>query len=306
MGQGLDPRFDLHEGAKVGDPGDFPHQHLADSVLFGHHRPGIRLQLLQTERDLSVTVPHTQDLDRDRVARLDHVQWIPHPRPAHLRHMQEPLDPTTEVDERAVRHHRRDAAGQDRSGDHSLADLLGLLGLLLLQEDAPGDDQLLAVLLAFDDPERVALPDVDRRIGGEPGVDLRDRTEGTLPADPNLVAPLDGLLDTPLHREPGPEGLVQALPRDGSPGELVGELQPADRRDDDGLDPVPDLHLDIAVRIHQLLEVDGRLPLAADIDERDLASDRHDGPLDRLPLPVEFRRGRFPQHPGEILVILGI
>src|SRR5439155_4496850 len=168
------------------------------------------------------------------------------------------------------------------------------------------DDQLLAILFAFDDAERVALPYVDRWIGGEPRIDLRDRTEGTLPANPDLVAPLDGLLYTPLHREPGPEGLVQALPRDGSPGELVGELQPADRRDDDGLDPVPDLHLDLAVRIRQLLEVDGRLPLAADVDECDLPSDRHDGPLDRLPLPMEFRRERFLHHPGEIVLILGV
>ena len=216
------------------------------------------------------------------------------------------MDSSSEVDEGAIREHRHDAAGQDGAGDGRAPDLLGSLAFLFPKERAPGDDQLLAVLLAFDDPERVALPDVDRRIGGEPGVDLRDRTESTLPADPDLVAPLDRLLDTSLHREPGPEGLVQALPRDGSPGELVGELQAADRRNDDGLDPVPDLHLNVAVRVRQLLDVDGRLPLPADIDEGHLASDRDDGPLDRLPLPVELRRGRLPQHPGEILVILGI
>jgi len=75
--------------------------------------------------------------------------------------VEEPLDSTAEIDERAVRHDRRDAAGQDRSGDDGPADLLGLPGLLLLQEGASRDDQLLAVLLALDDPERVALPDVD-------------------------------------------------------------------------------------------------------------------------------------------------
>src|SRR5207247_804144 len=91
--------------------------------------------------------------------------------------------------------------------------------------------------------------------------------------------------------EPGPEGLVQALPRDGSPGELVRELQPADRRDDDGLDLVPDLHLDVAVRIRQLRDVDGRLPLPADVDVRDLPSDPHAAPLDRLPPPLDMPKG---------------
>ncbi len=279
---------------------------LADSVLLGHRRPGIDLQLLQPKRDLSAVAVYTQDLDRDRVARPDHVQRIPHPRPVHLRHVQEALDSTAEVHERPVRHHRHDAAGQDRSGDDGPADRLGLLALLLLQEDAPGDDQLLAVLFAFDDPERVGLPYVDRRVGGETGVDLRDRTEGALPADSNFVTPLDRFLDTTLHRESGPERLIQALPRDGPPGELVGELQAADRRDDDGLDGVPDLHLDVALRICQLLEVDRRLALAADVDERDLVSERHDGPHDRFPLPVEFRRGCFLQHPCKILLFLGI
>src|SRR5439155_21625591 len=142
--------------------------------------------------------------------------------------------------------------------DDGPADLLGLPGLLLLQEGASRDDQLLAVLLALDDPERVALPDVDRRIGGEPRVDLRDWTEGALRADSNLVSPLDRLLDTPLHREPGPEGLAQPLPRDRAPGEPVGKLQPADRRDDDRLDRVPDLHRDVALQIRQPLELGGR------------------------------------------------
>ena len=101
---------------------------------------------------------------------------------------------------------------------------------------------------------------------------------------------LDGLFDTTLQGESGPEGIDQALPRDGTPCEFVGELQAADRRDDDGLDGVPDLHLDVAVRIRQFLDVDGRLALSANIDERHLGSERHDGPLDRLTLPVEFRR----------------
>jgi hypothetical protein len=90
----------------------------------------------------------------------------------------------------AVREHRHDAAAQDGPGDGGAPDLLGLLALLFLQERAPGDDQLLAVLLAFDDPERVGLPDVNLWIRGETGVDLRDGTKGTLPADPDLVSSL--------------------------------------------------------------------------------------------------------------------
>src|SRR5437867_8986298 len=87
--QCLDPRLQLHEGAKVGDPGDLSHQRLADPVPLGQRRPGIGLQLLQADRDLSADVLHAENLARDRVTWPDHVHRMPHPRPTHLLRMQQ-------------------------------------------------------------------------------------------------------------------------------------------------------------------------------------------------------------------------
>ena len=80
------------------------------------------------------------------------------------------------------------------------------------------------------------------------------------------------------------------------------ELQAADGRDDDRLDDVADLYVDVSVRIRQLLDVDGRLALSADVDERDVRPDGHDGPLDRLALLVGDRLERLVEHPGEVLL----
>jgi hypothetical protein len=146
---------------------------------------------------------------------------------------------------------------------------------------------------------------VYRRLGRETGVDLRDGTKRALPGEAHLVSSLDRFLDPPFDGKTAPEGIFEALPRDGAPGELVRELQTADRRNDDRLYSVPDLHLDVAVRIRELLDADGRLALSTDVDERHLRPDRHDLALARLSLAVELRRERFLQHACEVLRFLG-
>src|SRR5206468_9629321 len=111
------------------------------------------------------------------------------------------------------------------------------------------------------------LPDVDRWIGGEPVVDLRDRTEGALTGEAYLVASLARLLDPSVDRQPGPERVDRTLARDGAAGQFVGKPQPARRRDHDGLDGISDFRMDVAVRIGQLRDVDGGFALPADVDE---------------------------------------
>src|SRR5262245_49965714 len=193
--------------------------------------------------------------------------------------MEQALDSSSKIDEGAVPEDRHDAAGQDGAWNDGPADLLGLLGFLFLEEGAPRYHQPFALLFEFENPERVDLPHVDRGIGGEAGVNLRDRAEGPLPGNPDLESPLDLLSNASLHGEPGPECFAQSLPRGGTSGELVGERQSADRRDHQGLDSVSDLCPEVAIRIPQLLEGDGGFALSPDVDECHFRPDRHDGPL---------------------------
>jgi hypothetical protein len=59
-----------------------------------------------------------------------------------------------------------------------------------------------------------------------------------------------------------------------------------------------------SILIGELLDVDGRLALAADVDERHLRSDRDDRPFDRLPLVEPLRLQRGLEHPREIVVLI--
>ena len=64
------------------------------------------------------------------------------------------------------------------------------------------------------------------------------------------------------------------------PGQFVGKLQTSSGGDNDGLHGVADLHLDRAVRIGQVLELDRRLALSANVDESNVRSQSHDLPFD--------------------------
>ena len=226
-----------------------------------------------------------------------------HARPAHLRDVQQALDPAAQIDEGAVGADRDDPAGKVGAGHDGAADLLGDLPLFFLEDRAPGDDQVLAVTAELDDAEGVDLPLVNRGVFGEGVVDLRDRAEGALSADTDLEAALDRLLDPPLDGEPGPVSVVQLLARGGASGQLVRQLQSAPGGDDDALDDVADLHVEIAVGVDQLLEVDGRLALAPDVDEGDLLADGDDPALDRLAFLEDNRlEGRL-EHALEVLFL---
>ena len=60
---------------------------------------------------------NAQDLDSDLVTGFDHLQRVRYAGPAHLGHVQQPLDAAAEIDEGAEFAHRRDPPGQDGSFD---------------------------------------------------------------------------------------------------------------------------------------------------------------------------------------------
>src|SRR5439155_21008092 len=140
---------------------------------------------------------------------------------------------------------------------------------------------------------------------GPHDVELRERAEGALPRDTYFVPALHFLLDFSFHGKPGAERVFELTRGRGTSCEPSGKRQPSGRRHDDSLNAIANGDLERAVVVFQLGEVDRRLPLAADADERDLAANRHDRALERLALLDPLRFGRRLEHRSEVFVGLG-
>ena len=247
-----------------------------------------------------MSVVHAQDLDGDRLAGRDDLRRVRHARPPHLGDVEQALHAAPEVDEGAELAHGGDATGQHRAGDDRLPDFGGLRALLLLEQRTPRDDEVPAALPVLDDPERVDVSFVLRRVRGPEDVDLRHRAEGALAGDAHFVPALHDALDLAFHREAGAERVLELPVGRGPPRQLPGERQSPRGRHDHRLDAVADRDLESAVVVLQLGDVDCGLALAADVDERDLRADRDDRALDGLPLLEAPRLARRLEHRGEI------
>src|SRR5207342_990964 len=108
--------------------------------------------------------------------------------PSHFRYVEQALHAGAQVDEGAELAHRGDPAGQDGAGHDRATDAGRASSLLLLEQRAPRDDHVPAAFLVFDDPELVDMADVLRRIRRADGIDLRERAERPLAADPHFVS----------------------------------------------------------------------------------------------------------------------
>jgi hypothetical protein len=105
-----------------------------------------------------------------------------------------------------------------------------------------------------------------------------------------------------LHGQAGVERIFE-LPLGCRPArQLAGEGQPADRRHQHRLNAVTDRHLQRAVRVLELGEVDDGFPLPAHVDERDLGTNRHDPAFEGLAVLEPLRLQRSLEHRGEIFV----
>ena len=210
MSQSLDARLKLHERAELRDARDSPRQPLAHFVRLSHSRPGIGGELFQPERYLLLLPVHAQYLDRNLLARFDNLRRVRYAGPRHLGHVEQALDTCAEIDERSEVADGSDMAGQDGVGNDLVADLRGVCPLLLLEECAPGDDDIFAAFLALDDAELVDMPFVRRRVRAAE-VDLGNRAERATPADAHLVAALDRPFHLSFHWQATLKGNLELL-----------------------------------------------------------------------------------------------
>jgi len=142
--------------------------------------------------------------------------------------------------------------------------------LLLFLQGAPRHDEVLAALPVLDDPERVDVPFVIRRGCIADDVDLGQRTEGALAGDAHFVSALHRPLDLAFHGEAGAERVFELPIGHGAARELPGKRQTSLGRDHHRLDAVADGDVEEALVVLQFADLDLRLALAADVDERHL------------------------------------
>jgi len=135
------------------------------------------------------------------------------------------------------------------------------------------------------------VPDVRRGIRRPGDVDLRDGTERTLASDAHFETTLDLALDLAFHRKASLKRLFELPIACGSARKLAGECQTAGRRNDDRVNTVANRCFQRAVVVFELVEVDDRFALAADVDERDVVTKADDRSFNGLALFVLLRLG---------------
>ena len=148
--QALDARLELDERAEVHDLRDLSLDHRPAGVFLGDVLPRAGRELLEAERELARGLVDLEHLDLHLVADLDQVVDLGDARPAHLADRQQAVD-AAEVDERAEVFDRPDDAVADLAFFEGGPGLLALLGALLLQQLAAGDDQVLLALVGLGD-----------------------------------------------------------------------------------------------------------------------------------------------------------
>ncbi len=289
VGEPLQTRRDLDEGAERLEPHDAPLDPRARGEALGGVLPGIALEGLARQRDALAVLGvlgglDLEHLDLDLLADLEHVLGMGGPRKADLAHVEHALE-AAEVDEGAVVGERRHLAAHHGSRRQAGAGLLGLGLGLLLEQGAPRQHDVrtaaAAPLLVARDLEGEPLADEPLGVVDVAQLELGERTEGAQAGDLHLDAALDHGGDQALDRDAALVGRDQ-LGRDllaspDAPPEHQGAglgIDPRHLR----FDRVADGDGQRPLGIGDLGELDDPLGLAAEVDERRFRADRDDLP----------------------------
>src|SRR2546428_629255 len=259
--QALDPGLHLDEGAVVGEADDLARDARARRILLRGVRPGVLLDLLQTEAD---ALGGRIELEHDHaqlVADVEHLARVPDAAPAHVGDVQEAVD-AAQVDEGAVVGQVLHDAGEDGALLQLLEGVLLQRLPLLLQQDAPAEHDVAALLVELDHLELELLADQLAATADRPQVHLRPGVERLHPhadREPALHAPDDGPLAEVVSLARGGD----LVPDAHLVGLLLGEDDHARvvlARLEQHLHRIAHLHVGLAADEPELL--DGNLALA--------------------------------------------
>ena len=288
--QSLDPLLQLHEGAVVGDRHNLAAHPRADRIAVLDVRPGVRQQLLQSQRDALPVPVDVQHLDIEAAPDRHHLGRMADAAPGHVGDVKQSVQ-TAQIDEGAevgdVLHHPL----ADLSGQKLLHQCGALLLPLALEDHPARHDDVAAALVELDDHELVGLADQVLDVGDPSQRDLRAREEGVDAHDVDGHTALDLAGQEPLDR---PVVLVRVL--DELPD--AQEVRLLLRQDNHPVFVLKaleeDFHLlarlDLA-RVLEFVERDGTLTLEAELeDDGGLGDSQHSG-LDDLSFANIAARG---------------
>src|SRR3989454_8257177 len=275
--------LELDERAVVGEAHDLAPCLGAGRVRLLDALPRIRRLLLVAERHPARLAVEVEDHDLDLVADLEDLRGMPDATPAHVGHVQEPVDPA-EIDERAVVGDVLDGAREHHPLGQDLERVLLLLLPFLLEDRAAREHDVATAAVELDDlgPDRLA--DHGRQVLHGAEVHLGPRQEGLDP-DVDGEAALDDLDHPALHRRAFLLGFGDRVPALDLVGLVLGE-------DDEPFGVLLGLEVDLDLFAHLrqgavavgLFDRDRPLALVADVDEHLARADVDDTAPDDLTL----------------------
>ena len=252
----------------------------ADGVLLLDAVPRIGELLLEAEADAFLFAVDVEHHDVDVLADLEDFGRMADAAPAHVGDVEQAVD-AVEVDERAEVGDVLDRALADVARGHLVEELLAAFEPFLLDEFAAGKNDVLALLVDFDDLEIVGVPDVLLEILGRDDVDLRGGQEG-FDADVDEQAAFDDGFDLAVDGAAFVADREDAFPvlfefglflREDNHALFVLELLDQDVdliADFDGLDVI------------EFVAGDDAFALVADVHEDFLGADFDDGAFDDI------------------------
>src|SRR5262245_35175009 len=152
--------------------------------------------------------------------------------------MEQSLNASAKIHERAEVRNRYHASGEHRAGHDRLAQLGGTSALLHLELLATRDHDVFPPIPVLDDAERINLSDVLRRICGADDVDLCEGAERPFSGLSYFVATFDDFLNLPFDREPGLKRVLELALRGGVAHAPARQHDAAARGDNHGLDAI--------------------------------------------------------------------
>src|SRR5208282_1512827 len=175
--QTFDAGFEFDERAIGNQVDDAAFDFGADRVLLFDGVPRVGQLLLEAQADalfLAVDVEHDHV---NILAYLEDFRRVPDPAPAHVRDVQEAVN-AVEINESAEVGDVLDRALADVARGHFGEELLAALGAFLLDQLAAGQDDVLPLLIDFDDLEVVGVAQVLGEVLRGENVNLRGREKG--------------------------------------------------------------------------------------------------------------------------------
>ncbi len=182
MDEPFDASLQLYEGPVVGDRNHLASHPGADGVLLLDAFPGVRLELLEAERDPLPIPIDVENLDLDLVSDLADLTGMAHAAPRHVGDVQQAVD-AAQIDEGAEVGDVLDHALADLTHLELRLQLLALLAALLLEDHTARDDDVAAPLVELEDLEVELLTDEI--------VDVGDATQRNLGAGEERIDPHD-------------------------------------------------------------------------------------------------------------------